>query len=223
MLQWAWTFARGPYPTLVSRLALGVVFLLAGVGKAIDPAGFARDIRAYQMLPGIAVTVMAYGLPWLEIALAVYLLAGLYLRWAAAITGALLVIFMIAMGQALARGLTLSCGCFGAGLGGVALGEEVSVGSILRDALWLLLAVHLVVVQSVWTLDERIRGRSGRPAAQELTQRTQRSRRKKEEEDNMLASPLRPPAEILANGAQRAVRPMRPASAARSGNGRKRR
>jgi uncharacterized membrane protein YphA (DoxX/SURF4 family) len=217
VFQRAWTFARGPYPTLVSRLALGLVFLAAGVGKAIDPAGFARDIRAYQMLPGLVVTVMAYGLPWLEIALAVYLLAGLYLRWAGAITGALLVIFMIAMGQALARGLTLNCGCFGAGIGGVAPGEEVSVGSILRDALWLLLAVHLVVVPSIWTLDERIRGRSGRPAAQESTQR------RKEEEDKMLASPPRPPAGNLANGAQRAARPGGPTSAARSGSGRRRR
>lgn len=218
MLQWAWTFARGPYPTLVSRLALGVVFLLAGVGKAIDPAGFARDIRAYQMLPGIAVTVMAYGLPWLEIALAVYLLAGLYLRWAAAITGALLVIFMIAMGQALARGLTLSCGCFGAGLGGVALGEEVSVGSILRDALWLLLAVHLVVVQSVWTLDERIRGRSERPAAPDVVNAAQQP-----SNDTSGTTPPRAMADAKPGTNGSAARSMRPASAARSGNGRRRR
>jgi uncharacterized membrane protein YphA (DoxX/SURF4 family) len=206
----------------VSRLALGVVFLLAGVGKAIDPVGFARDIRAYQMLPGVAVTVMAYGLPWLEIALAVYLLAGLYLRWAAAITGLLLVIFMIAMGQALARGLTLTCGCFGAGIGGASLSEEVSVGSILRDALWLLLAAHLVVVQSIWTLDERIRGRTGRPA---VIRPHPVGTPGVQEEDKRLASPLRPPADILGNGAQRAARPMRPASATRSGhgNGRRRR
>jgi uncharacterized membrane protein YphA (DoxX/SURF4 family) len=157
-------FLRGPYPTLVSRLALGLVFLVAGVGKAADPTRFASDIRAYQMLPGLVVTVIAYGLPWLEIGLAVYLLAGLYVRWAAAITGALLIVFMIAMGQALARGLTLNCGCFGGGVGGLSLSEEVSVGSILRDAVWLVLAVHLVVVPSIWTLDERLRERARRGA-----------------------------------------------------------
>jgi uncharacterized membrane protein YphA (DoxX/SURF4 family) len=156
--------ALGPYPTLVSRLVLGLIFLLTGVGKAADPAGFMRDIRAYQMLPGALVTAMAYGLPWLEILLAVYLLAGLYLRWAAAITGALLVVFMVAMGQALARGLTLDCGCFGAGLGGVALREEVSIGSILRDAVLLALAVHLILVPSRWTVDQRLRGRIRRSA-----------------------------------------------------------
>jgi uncharacterized membrane protein YphA (DoxX/SURF4 family) len=146
-------FLRGPYPTLVSRAVLGGVFLLTGILKALDVAGFERSIRAYQMVPDALVPIMANGLPWLEIVVGLYVLAGLYRRWSALAAGALLVIFMIAMGQALARGLTLDCGCFGTALGGAALREEVNLGSILRDGVWLLMAAHLYFVPSIWTAD----------------------------------------------------------------------
>lgn len=152
----AWPIIRGPYPTLISRAVLGGVFLFSGVAKALDPGGFATDIKAYQMLPaGPVISIMAYGLPLLEILLGIYLLAGLYLRWSAVVTGALLVIFMIAMGQAVARGLQLQCGCFGAAVG-ASLRDDVSVWSILRDGVWLLMAAHLFFVPSIWAADSRI-------------------------------------------------------------------
>lgn len=158
----AWPIMRGPYPTLLSRAVLGGVFLFSGVAKALDPTGFASDIKAYQMLPaGPIIAIMAYGLPLLEILLGIYLLAGLYLRWSAVVTGGLLVIFMIAMGQAVARGLQLQCGCFGAAVG-ASLRDDVSIGSILRDGVWLLMAAHLFFVPSIWTADSGIRrGRRG--------------------------------------------------------------
>jgi uncharacterized membrane protein YphA (DoxX/SURF4 family) len=156
-----WAFLRGPYPTLVSRLVVGGVFLLTGVLKALDVTSFARSIRAYQIVPEALVPIMANGLPWLEIALGAYVLAGLYRRWSALATGALLVIFMIAMGQAMARGLTLQCGCFGTALSGAALREDVNIGSILRDGVWLLMAAHLYFVPSIWTADDYL-ARRGR-------------------------------------------------------------
>jgi uncharacterized membrane protein YphA (DoxX/SURF4 family) len=159
--QTVWTLLRGPYPTLVSRAVLGGVFLFSGIAKALAPAGFARDIAAYQMLPPALASIMAYGLPWLEILLGLYLLAGLYLRWSAVVTGGLLVVFMIAMGQAIARGLTLNCGCFGSALGGAALREQVNGWSIARDGVWLLMAAHLWFVPSIWTVDARLHGESG--------------------------------------------------------------
>src|SRR6185437_2969978 len=113
----AWNFLRGPYPTLVSRVALGLVFLLAGVSKALDMRAFAGEISAYQIVPAALVQPMAIALPLLEILLGVYLLVGLMQRWAAAAAGALLLIFIAAMAWALARGLALDCGCFGNALG----------------------------------------------------------------------------------------------------------
>jgi uncharacterized membrane protein YphA (DoxX/SURF4 family) len=205
-LQRVWAVARGPYPTLISRVVLGVLFLFTGVTKALDPVSFESSIRAYQLVPGGFVPIMAYALPWLEILLGAYLLLGLYLRWTAIITGALLIIFMVAMGQALARGLTLQCGCFGAAIGGVTLREDVNIGSILRDAVWLLMAVHLVVAPSVWTVDERLRRRSA------LMVRSATAR------DSVVPTPVRP--RPVRNTP--ATSPSRTASRARQGSSRKR-
>ncbi len=151
--QAAWSFLRGPYPTLLSRAVVGLVFLLAGVSKGLDTQAFTAEISAYQIVPAPLVQPMAIALPLLEILIAVYLLIGLAQRWAAAAAGALLVVFIGAMASALARGLTLDCGCFGNALGLGALRETVSAGSIARDALWLALCVHLMLVPGIWSID----------------------------------------------------------------------
>lgn len=157
-------FLIGPYPTLVSRLVLAIVFLTAAVSKIVAPQAFAANIAAYQMIPTGLVQPMALGLPWLELVIAVYLLIGLFLRWTAAVTGALLVVFLIAMGSAMARGLSLDCGCFGSVVGTALLRDQVGWSSVLRDLVLLALAVHLMLVPSALTVDARLR----RPADAEL-------------------------------------------------------
>ncbi len=149
----AWSFVRGPYPTLVSRVVLGGVFLVAGVSKALDMQSFAGEISAYQIVPAALAQPMSIALPLLEILLGVYLLVGLMQRWAAVAAGALLVIFIGVMAWALAKGLTLDCGCFGNTLGLSAFRDTVSLGTIARDALLLLLAIHLNIVPGVWSVD----------------------------------------------------------------------
>src|SRR5215210_5309197 len=95
-----WSFLTGPYPTLVSRLVLGVIFVLSGMTKLGVPDAFASNINSYEMsLPPALVQVMAVGLPPLELALGVWLLAGLFTRFSAAVSGGLMVIFLIAMIQ----------------------------------------------------------------------------------------------------------------------------
>ena len=130
-----------------------MVFLLAGISKALDMHAFAAEISAYQIVPASLVQPMALALPLLEILIAVYLLLGLAQRWAAAAAGLLLLVFIGAMALALARGLTLDCGCFGNALGVGALRETVSAGSIARDSLWLAFCVHLALVPGIWSLD----------------------------------------------------------------------
>lgn len=158
----AWDFLRGPYPTLVSRAVLGGIFLLAGISKALDTRAFASEISAYQIAPAGLVQPMVIALPLLEILIGVYLLLGLMQRWAAAAAGALLLIFICTMTWALARGLTLDCGCFGNALGLNTLRETVSAESIARDMLWLLLAIHLIIVPGTWSLDALRRKRAQR-------------------------------------------------------------
>ncbi|MCC6356099.1 MAG: DoxX family protein [Verrucomicrobiae bacterium] len=97
------------------RWVVGAVFLIAGVLKAIDPAGFMRDIDGYRMVDGPLLVAVVFFVPWLEIAAG----AGLVLKrpygGAALAAIGMLVVFLFALVQAWARGLDISCGCFGSG------------------------------------------------------------------------------------------------------------
>jgi uncharacterized membrane protein YphA (DoxX/SURF4 family) len=79
-------------------------------------------------------------LPWLEIAIGLLLVAGLFVRFAGVATAALAALFIAAMGQAKARGLDISCGCFGGG----GAGGGVTWWDIVRDVPIALCGLYLV-------------------------------------------------------------------------------
>ncbi len=99
--------------SLLVRVALGGVFLYAGVIKAYDVRGFADDIANYQLLPAALVPLAAAALPWVEIGAALALIAGRWTRAASLLVGAMMAVFTVALLQAFARGIDLTCGCFG--------------------------------------------------------------------------------------------------------------
>lgn len=130
-----------PYATLLSRLVLGGVFLVAGITKAFDAGGFAASIRSYGLgLPEWFVSLSAYGLPYLEIMIGLYLIAGLFTKPSAWATNAMMVVFILALLQGALRGLEIDCGCFG----GAATAESPSLWSaFLRDFGLLALGLHI--------------------------------------------------------------------------------
>lgn len=128
----------------VVRLALAGVMLVAGALKVGDPQGSVQAVAAYELLPDALETWVGWGLPFAEIALGLLLVAGLMTRWVAALIGALMVAFILAVASAWARGLSIDCGCFGGG-GEVAPGEERYLSEILRDVGFLAMAAWLVV------------------------------------------------------------------------------
>ena len=97
------------------RLALGAIWIWAGIAKAVDPLATLRSVRAYELLPEQAAQLVAFGLPFFEIGLGGLLLAGVAVRPLALVSLGLLAVFMLAVGSAWARGLNIDCGCFGAG------------------------------------------------------------------------------------------------------------
>ena len=126
-----------------ARLLLAGVWLWAGLAKIGDPAASVRAVRAYRLLPEWLAQGVGYGLPVLELTLAALLLAGLATRVAAAVSAALLVVFLAGMVSAAARGLQIECGCFGGG-GDLAAGQSTAyTWEIVRDAALLLLALAL--------------------------------------------------------------------------------
>jgi uncharacterized membrane protein YphA (DoxX/SURF4 family) len=123
--------ARLLWPALhvVLRLAVGAIFLWAGLAKAFDVQGSMNSVDAYRVLPDGLVRTVAVALPWIEILLGVFLILGLFTRVAAVGSGLLILLFLAALGQAKARGLAIDCGCFGAG----GAGDGAGWFDMLRD------------------------------------------------------------------------------------------
>jgi putative oxidoreductase len=94
-------------------LIIGGLFVYAGVIKALDPVGFANDIDNYKTLPWMIGVGLAFYLPWLEIFCGLALIFRILYRGGLSILGALTLVFIVVSIVAKARGLDISCGCFG--------------------------------------------------------------------------------------------------------------
>jgi uncharacterized membrane protein YphA (DoxX/SURF4 family) len=133
-----------PWLGLAGRLILAGVFAAAGAGKVTDLAASGRAVNAYQLMPFDLANVVGAALPFMELALALFLLAGLATRAIAAITAGLLLVYIGGIASAWARGLSIDCGCFSTG-GALAAGAHPAyLWDIVRD-LGLLAVAGLVV------------------------------------------------------------------------------
>lgn len=96
-----------------TRLVTGGILLIAGAAKLRAPSSrFLAVILGYDLLPRPIASVTAWGLPWLEVATAVLLIAGLWSRLAAFLGFGLLLMFSGAVAISLLHGKNQSCGCF---------------------------------------------------------------------------------------------------------------
>ena len=132
-----------PWFGLLARLTLGGVLFAAGylkVGKA-DESQMA--VRAYEMLPIQIANMLGLILPFIEVVIGALLILGALTRVMAALGGFTMIVFIIAIAQAWARGLNIDCGCFGGG-GAVEPGQTKYLQEILRDIGLVFLAVYLI-------------------------------------------------------------------------------
>ena len=105
----------------LAGLIVGGLFIYAGLAKIVelqpfrfaDPMVFARDIDNYKMLPWQISVWLALYLPWLEIFCGLALITRVLYRGGVFILTALMFVFILATIVAKARGLDISCGCFG--------------------------------------------------------------------------------------------------------------
>ena len=112
----------------VLDVVLGGLFFYAGVQKVLHPYEFAEAVLAYQLLPEILVGVAVAGLPWVEIAAGLCLVAGLKPRSSLLLLAGLVAGFLVVMLITMARGLKIDCGCglfFQRQVGPVALLEDL--------------------------------------------------------------------------------------------------
>jgi uncharacterized membrane protein YphA (DoxX/SURF4 family) len=129
-----------PWCSTAARVVLAGVWAWAGVAKLGDPDGGVRAVRAYEILPETLVKPFAWGLPFVELALAGLLLVGLATRPAAWASVVLLGVFMAGTVAAWWRGLQIDCGCFGGG-GQASADAARYLRDLGRDGLLVALAV----------------------------------------------------------------------------------
>ena len=132
-----------PWFGLIARLILGGVLFAAGYLKIGTPDKSQMAVRAYEMLPISVANFLGLVLPPIEIVIGALLIVGAVTRVMAALAGFTMTIFIIAIGQAWARGLNIDCGCFGGG-GAIDPGETKYLQEILRDIGLVFLAGYLI-------------------------------------------------------------------------------
>jgi uncharacterized membrane protein YphA (DoxX/SURF4 family) len=143
-----------PWLGLLSRLVLGGVLLAAGLLKYQHLDKSQMAVRAYEMLPISVANFIGIVLPFAEIGMGLLLILGAATRISAVLSALLMVIFVIGISQAWARGLSIDCGCFGGG-GQVEPGTASYLPELLRDAGLAALGIYLFrFPQSKFALDK---------------------------------------------------------------------
>jgi putative oxidoreductase len=145
--------ARDSILKTLLRWILGGLLIWASLSKLANLQDFYISIVAYQVpLPGVMIRLAAMVLPWLELLCGLLLLGRIWTQAALVWSLVMFGVFVIATGQAWARGLDISCGCFNlrafgldAGTGKSFIKLVESVGFAFFRALLLFLgAVYLL-------------------------------------------------------------------------------
>ena len=95
------------------RALIGALFVLAGALKLGHFNDLAAAIAGFRILPEAVIAPLAVLLPFFEIGLGLYLIAGLFTRTSAIVAAVQLVLYSIAIASAVIRHIPANCGCFG--------------------------------------------------------------------------------------------------------------
>ncbi len=119
---------------LVTRLVLGFGLAIAGLLKVGRLEGNVAQVELFQLpIPHWMMTVIGYAQPFVEIAVGLMLIIGLFIRINAALGTLAMVAFIGGIIWAWSNGLLIDCGCFTPG-GELGPDEEHQyVQDILRD------------------------------------------------------------------------------------------
>jgi len=139
----------------VARLVLGGLLIVTGALKIGHPVDLASAIAGFRLLPAELAAPLAIILPYFELLLGLYLVAGLFTRVAAWVAAVQFIVYAAAIGSAVVRGIPANCGCFGPGDAAVADWPHVAFDLALA-ALAVLIALR---APGAFALDRRLRPR----------------------------------------------------------------
>jgi len=120
------------WPVIISKAALGIIFIVSGMVKVLDAQSFMATLPLYNipqwLVPFGALT------PPVEVAIGVALVLGIAPRYAALATLGVLAVFSVLLVVGIVGGELDTCGCFGRVL------EESPESALVRNSILMLLA-----------------------------------------------------------------------------------
>ena len=123
---------------------MGGVFIYASYYKILDPGDFAKSIWYYHMVPGSLINVMALVLPWVELLAGVGLIVGCNYRGSLLLITLMTAMFIVALISAVARDLSIDCGCFKAS----GAGDDSARNALILDILMVIAILQLWLSRS---------------------------------------------------------------------------
>mgnify|MGYP002073262035 CR=1 FL=1 len=149
-----------PFLEFIVRCVIGVLFIASAVPKLRQPYLFLADVYAYELLSPSVAKFSAVVIPVLELTIGALLLAGVLLPGALIASAVVSIVFFVAQVAALARGLRIDCGCFGAS--GAA--DPIGFATISRVVLFCLASIACLMVLRRSTVEDvpEVSGRFGR-------------------------------------------------------------
>ncbi|ABQ69599.1 hypothetical protein HY78_09290 [Rhizorhabdus wittichii DC-6] len=143
-------------PVLVADVLLGGLFLLGGLAKAKDFAGFTGTLAAYMLVPEALLVPAAAAIVAVELAAGAAAIAAVAIGSQAAMgaIAALLLVYAAAMAVNIVRGRThIDCGCLGFGTSRASLGWELVARNMLLAAVALAAAALPVAPRALGAID----------------------------------------------------------------------
>ena len=99
--------------SFIARFGMAWVWIEAGVHKLGKTLDMTQAIKGYDIFTPDWALYLATVIGPLEVIGGVLLLLGLFLRRSSIVATIVLLLFMVGIAQAWARGLDIDCGCFG--------------------------------------------------------------------------------------------------------------
>ncbi len=129
------TLSQRSVIALLCRVILGVILIYASIDKIVHQAEFAKAIGNYNVLPFGLENLLGIVLPILELLVGTCLVLGIMLDGSAIIAAGMMIVFIIALSQAMIRGIDINCGCFKVTVENA--GQQVGIRRIIEDFLFL--------------------------------------------------------------------------------------
>ena len=138
---------RSPYLSVFCRVLLAAIFISFALSKIMRPAVFALNVVDYNLTPAWGVNLWSLALPWGELVVGLFLLLGIRTRAAATLIGAMNVIFIVGLVNAILHHMPINCGCVGE------VGEPVNWWKVTKNTGMLVMCIQIFLYDRFLVLD----------------------------------------------------------------------